>query len=367
MWVVAFMAALMLGTAMSTGSEVVETDSGDETDDMDAMGDDGVTPDPVTALRPDVSEDSPEIEIEDGDGGDSSPDPEEEADRETDPDPADDPVVPGIEVVNTGGATVLGSEGNDTLSGETFGRITETTNSTIINLLGGDDVAEVDFGSLFTTGVDGGDGDDTITGATIRPLSLSGGAGDDELSSISAGSIRGGDGDDMISADLSGMFEEDVMISGGLGDDIIRVATQIPGTSSTTDAFAGSAFVTGDEGMDRITLELELRDTALVVDGPTSITWNSNITIDGFDASEDLLQLEITRAEGAEDRAAPVLSLARDEIGTELFGPYTDVTMTFAATATSTEVVSVFRVFSEEAITLDDIVLVEAADPAAAV
>lgn len=356
MWVVAFMAALMLGTVMSVDSSVAEP----ETDDATSAEDEGMTPDPVVAI--DAADVDTESSDED-DPADPDAEPSDEGDV-TDEDEVEAPVrIPGQLIVNTGEETVLGSEGDDTLSPESFGEITIDTSSTDINLLGGNDVAELAFSSLFTTNIDGGDGNDTIDGTTSSPLLILGGAGNDELSSMSEGGIRGGEGNDTVSGDLTDIFDAGLFLAGGLGDDVIQVTTQI-GADNT---FAGSANLDGDGGMDRFELQLELVDTALVADGPTSIVSDTNIEVNDFDPSEDVLQLEITRPEGAEDRGEPVISLARDETGMATSDYFTDVTMTFAPTEAATEVISVFRVYSEEAITLDDIVLVEAADPAAAV
>lgn len=353
MWVVAFMAALMLGTVMSMDGGVAEA----ETDETGSDEDDGMTPDPVVAIE------APDAEGDSGGtpasvSGESDAADEDDDDDDGDTDAAE---TPGVLIANNGEETVFGTEGNDTLTADSFGPITIDTSSTDINLLGGNDVAELAFSSLFTTNVDGGDGDDTIEGTTRSPLLILGGAGDDVLSSVSEGGIQGGEGNDSISADLSDIFEG-TTISGGDGEDVIEISTQIGGGTT----FAGSADVSGGEGADRFTLELELLDTAIGAEGSSPITSDSNITIRDFDAAEDVLQLEITRPEGAEERDAPEISLVRDDSAESAADHFTDVTLTFAATETSEEVVSVFRVFSEEALSLEEIVLVDAVDPAAA-
>ena len=329
MWIVALMAALMMGTVISMDSTGTEA----ETDDVDTTEDDSVAPDPVVPLE------SIEFELEDGDDDEDGVDPETIADSDGDEDD-----VPGIAVTNTGGATVLGSEGNDTLSAETFGSITVTTSATTIDLLGGDDIAELRFGSLYTTNVNGGAGDDTLTGETRSPLGLSGGTGADVLSSISEGFINGDEGNDSISADLSDIFREDVRISGGDGDDLIQITTTI----GEYEPDVGGADIRGDAGADIFDLDLELVDE-LTGDGvPASFTSDTGIQILDFDPAEDTLRIEITQPDGATERVLSDTSLTRNEDGVDGDGvsPYTDVEMTFIGSDTVSDVTTTFRVFS---------------------
>ena len=358
MWVVALMAALMFGTIMSM-------DSGpDEPEVDDTAEDDGMTRDPVTPIDPSESETDTDTDTAAGDSDpagtpapDVTPDPEGTPDPEVTPDPEGTPEeTPGIAVVNTGGATVLGSEGDDTLSPESFGSITVTTSATRIDLLGGDDVAELRFGSLYTTNVDGGAGDDTLVGETRSPLGLSGGTGDDVLSSISEGFINGEEGNDSISADLSGIFDENLRISGGDGDDLIQVATTI----GEDNSFVGRADVRGDAGADIFELDFELADE-LTGDGvPASFVSDTGVEILDFNPAEDRLRIEITRPDGATERVLSDTTLTRNEAGVNGDGaaPYTDVEMTFIGSETVSDVTTTFRVFSAAPFSADDIEIV---------
>lgn len=356
MWIVLLMSALMLGTAMSVtgGSDETESDeqeanalvlTGEDPGDVDIVPLDQALADPETLIAGDESA---------SDGDDES----EVTDLSAEPDgPDPETIVPGISVVNTGEETVFGSEGNDTLSADTFGPITITTSATDIQLLGGDDVVEFGSGSLFTTNIDGGAGNDTISGIISSPLSIVGGSGNDVLSSISEGSIDGGDGNDTITSDITGVFDANVVLEGGDGDDIIQVTTDI----TEDDAFAGQADMYGGAGEDRFELNLALTDTAPSAEDPTAITVDSFISIFDFDADEDVLQIEIIRPEGAEARDIASTTLTRVEDGDGSVDPYTDVDLTFAATDTQEAVITTFRVYSDAPITLDDIAFVESA------
>jgi hypothetical protein len=114
---------------------------------------------------------------------------------------------------------IQGGDGDDTLTG--------TGASDEIVAGGGDDLV---FGGEGDDTVYGGSGDDTIDGGTGDDI-LRGDAGDDDISSGDGNdAIFGGEGDDEISGDAS-----DDVISGGDGVDIISFGTDAEGVTVNLD------------------------------------------------------------------------------------------------------------------------------------
>ncbi|MGH1578469.1 hypothetical protein [Planktotalea sp.] len=336
MWVVAFMAALMLGTVMSIDSSV-EPDE-DTVEDAD---DAAMDPDPIVPI--DLEETAGDADERDTDTDVDDPDPEEE---ETAP--------AGLTLVYNNEETITGGEGDDTLAAAAEDDPTVLDITTQIDLLGGNDFAELSLDDLT---VNAADGDDTIIGLASGATIL-GGAGDDVISASGGVDLQGEAGNDTLSLTLSDTPDLVSLVSGGEGDDLIEIAAAIGADTSEAE----SVEATGGAGADTFDLELTLSDQTIAEDGPTTVESNSNISILDFDPAEDILQIEITRPDGAEDREIADTTLTRmDADETNDLGPYTEITLTFAGSDTLMEVTSTITVYSAEPFTVDDIAFVEAA------
>ena len=331
MWIVALMSALIVGAIVGfdPGSAVPDSDEPTPTPE----------PDPITPIDPDPT-----------------PMPTTPTPTPTDPVDPVDPVDPdaGVTLTYDGSESILGGAGDDTLLGDPSDDIAETPGTTTIELGGGNDLAEIALDGITANG---GPGDDTITGLS-QEATILGGEGNDSITGMGNNDVQGGAGDDQLTIAIENPNTGTATISGGEGDDVIRLSANI-GSDNTE---AGNAVLRGDAGADTFDLEFTLTDTAIVTDGPTTLESNPNMRIMDFVADDDVIQVEILRPEGAEARAFSDTTFTADEDEDGL-GPYTDVTLTFAATETVTEVTSTFRIYSASTITAEDIEFVVTTAP----
>jgi Ca2+-binding RTX toxin-like protein len=223
------------------------------------------------------------------------------------------------------GATLVGTAGNDTLTGK-------DTDDTLQGH-GGDDQLHGGAGNDVMAGGDGSDtlngnaGNDRLTGGNGDD-NLNGDAGNDELSDeAGANALKGGAGDDILTAAgrlslLNGGDGNDRLTSEGpvasvegeAGNDVLVIANRTAGSIANLSARVVSA--NGGEGDDRIELNLleqyapinlELgdvqgRDTYVV----QSIAKGNQVTIRSFDTSAggDLVDLTPLLGAQADPRAA---------------------------------------------------------------
>ncbi len=271
-------------------------------------------------------------------GGETDPDP--------DPDP--DPAVEGADLLYTGEDTLNGTEGNDTLTADNPDHT--AAGASLVNLLGGDDVAEVS--TALETVVDGGAGDDSLTSTGVGNTLL-GGAGNDTLAGINATEMDGGDGDDTLTLDLTADASDTIAVArGGEGTDTISV-TATAGLAAFDD---GGAVLEGGAGADTFNVTLALDETA-PVDGedPAVVDSGTAMRVSDFDPDEDTLQVTIDRTEGSEDRdlvSSIVTPVTEGDV------TYYELVLTFEGTDTASESTSTIRIDSETEVTIEDITVV---------
>jgi len=114
-------------------------------------------------------------------------------------------------------------------------------------------VTAADFTALVSLVVDGGNGDDTITGSVDFPTEIFGGDGDDLIVGGNAADvIDGGDGNDMISGgdgnDVIDAGDGDDAVNGGLGDDVISAGDG----QDTVHGDDGDDTISGGDGTDSL-------------------------------------------------------------------------------------------------------------------
>ncbi len=202
------------------------------------------------------------------------------------------------------GASMPGTEGNDSLSGSPFGEILDggEGDDTLLGwggddtLVGGAGNDSLSGGSGGANRLDGGAGNDTLSGdgtllggdgsdsVTGSGTLLDGGAGNDTLSSYyGTATINGGSGDDVI--DSSGG-----VISGGGGRDVFSLSTYR--TSVVTDFQAGDGgdkldlryalldiYTTGERGVDFLKFEQSGADVLIRYDRDGSSSYYSMATV----------------------------------------------------------------------------------------
>lgn len=145
------------------------------------------------------------------------------------------PVVDGTTITITGddtgeAVTVAEAGGQVTLNGANVGAAADGTFALVVNANGGDDNVAVNTNSLASVTVDGGDGDDLITGTTLADA-LRGGAGDDR--------VVGRPGDD----DMDGGAGNDVLVwnngdnSDAMDGDGGNDEIEVNGAATVGDAF----------------------------------------------------------------------------------------------------------------------------------
>lgn len=166
-------------------------------------------------------------------------------------------------IYSESGGAFEGSERDDILTTEHGAE-----SDFVVNIDGDDGDDSITLGAGYLGTVEGGAGNDTISGG--GDATLSGGAGDDQilLGPDFDGTAQGGDGDDVILA-ADGLFTTGATFDGGAGNDQIIIANA-----------AGFDITTG-EGADLVALGPELRDSLLPV------------TLTDFNPDEDTLVLAL--------------------------------------------------------------------------
>jgi len=254
------------------------------------------------------------------------------------------PAELGLELMFDGSEILQGTEGDDTLPGGQDAALAPDT----INLLGGDDIAVLEEISRIT--VSGGDGDDILSSTGVGNQ-LYGDAGNDTLTGIDANSLYGGAGDDTLSF-FGNVFlhDENGRIDGGMGNDTInlRVEALLPYFISSD---VGGVIIRGGSGSDEFNIVYELYENIETTDQLKS----SFGRILDFEPNEDKLVIEVDRNDETADRE---VSVELDQTETDAGTFSTIVTLTFAETDLATEATATIRIQSTEPFTMDDIVLI---------
>lgn len=261
----------------------------------------------------------------------------DEADEEVDTPPVEE----GQLLAYVGSELLEGTEGNDTLpAGQDYELAPE-----VLNLLGGDDTAFIEINDPIT--VSGGDGDDILTTTGVLNT-LEGDEGNDTLTGDDSNLLYGGAGDDVLTF-LHGSYDQGEwgVADGGDGDDVINVRADAI-TYDTTDF--GGVDVIGGSGSDEFNIVYELHENIETIDNLEG----NFVRISDFEPSEDTLVIEVDRNSETADRD---VSVALDQ--TEDSGTFTSlITLTFDETEDATEAVTTLRVLSASAFTLDEIQLI---------
>ncbi|MFI9201159.1 hypothetical protein [Streptomyces sp. NPDC053048] len=145
--------------------------------------------------------------------------------------------------------TIHGGAGNDTI---TTGDV-----SSLGHINGAAGADEITTGAVYSTSIEGGDGDDTLRLASFRVTAvdkssrLDGGTGDDTVTvGELGGPLRGGPGEDDITVDrtsrLSSRLPTPVTVDGNEGDDVIRTG------AIGNDSEARPVYIRGGAGADLI-------------------------------------------------------------------------------------------------------------------
>lgn len=233
---------------------------------------------------------------------------------------------------------LVGTEGDDTLPvGQDRDLVPEE-----INLLGGDDTAILE--DQIGVGVSGGEGNDTLT-STDGGTVLYGNAGDNILTGIGGNNLFGGAGDDQIISNPSdNAFDTTVQIDGGEGNDTISIFAD----AGIENFFnLGSAVATGGDGADEFNVVYDLQNSM----GEEQFLDTSLLRITDFNPNEDVLTIEVDRNDETTDRSVEVELDQTQENGT-----YTSlITLTFVEEVNATQAVANLTVISNAAFTLDDI------------
>lgn len=266
----------------------------------------------------------------------------------TEPEVSPQPGETGEDLIYTGEDTITGTDGNDTLRADNEDHTADS--ASVIDLLGGDDIAEVT--TPFNTTVNGGDGNDTLTSTAVGNT-LNGEDGDDVINAGPATQVFGGLGNDTITYDLTGELNDTfATLDAGEGDDDITVTTSISETIPDT----ASVGITGGEGADNIRAVLNLGADTFSEGDPDAIETQSGIVITDFTPGEDTLTIEIDREAGSEARDMLSVELVTTGSGETLS---TELVMIFAGNETEPQVTTSIRLGAATDITLDDIVFVQ--------
>lgn len=256
--------------------------------------------------------------------------------------------------LNYDGSDLLeGTEGDDTLpAGQDEGLAPDA-----INLLGGDDTAIIE--DHIGGGVSGGEGNDSIS-STAAGNVLYGNVGDDTLVGVGINDIFGGEGDDHITSDIGNQVDESTtQIVGGEGDDTIIVETDALIPEMVLNDL-GNVEVQGGEGADEIKVVYDLADNLENMVGfdpspESDDTFVGDLVrISDFVPGEDVLTIEV---EQDPETVNGDITVELDQ--TEEDGTYMSlITLTFEETSETTEATNILTILSSAPFTLDDIQLI---------
>ncbi len=292
-------------------------------------------------------------------------DPETPTDPETpvDPETPTDPETPveGITMTLDGDEVVTGTEGADTLVAVAENReeqalIDETQQ---IDLSGADDSVTILNDTHLV--INAGDGNDLIESLGLG-VTINGDAGDDTIYAGSADHAFGGEGDDeLIYRGDTVLIDSPAVLEGGAGDDHLVGYVETGAAPTIYDSERGGFFLTGGAGADVYEMKLDVVDYG-AEDAPDVVKDTINSFKD-FDPDEDSLIVDLSE----EDRTLESYEIDKVSYtyGDQTF-EYSNLVLTFAATDTQPQVELSVRLDSLD-VTLDDITILTAPEPAMAV
>lgn len=260
----------------------------------------------------------------------------------------DPPQDEGQELHFDGSEKIVGTEGNDTLTGtHEVGLIPAT-----VDLLGGDDTAVIDVEDLMT--IHGGDGNDSIT-VTGVTNTVEGGAGNDTLSGDDSNLLYGDEGDDVLNFTQGSYDNGDTsIVDGGDGNDTLNITANalVPNLITNDISYAQA---TGGDGEDTFNVTYVVNELRPDLEPTTEEDMFSVVKVMDFNPDEDSLTVEVDQRDIADDRDV-TLKLDTTE---ESDGTYTShITLTFAPTSAAAEAVIVLTVKGTGPVDLNDIKLV---------
>lgn len=219
-------------------------------------------------------------------------DSDDDSSNEDEPKPVEPPVEEGQNLLFDGADSLIGTNGDDTLAA---GQDEDLAPEEVL-LLGGDDVATVDV--QIGAGVSGGEGNDHLTSTSVGNQ-LDGGEGNDTLHGIDANNLFGGAGNDSITFE-SGVesIDQTAQISGGEGDDTISLSVDV-GIDAPD---RGGAIISGGDGSDSFEVMMHLENSTVDVDGSGGPLTTGIARITDFDPSEDSLLIQLESDQDAQDR-----------------------------------------------------------------
>lgn len=207
-----------------------------------------------------------------------------------------------------------GGDGNDALTGTSIGG--RTSFNTLAGGAGNDSLSATaeslrDINTSARNTLDGGTGNDTLTAKAVFRVGSSGG----EYSATNA--LRGGDGDDILLATIVDGSMKSSELFGGAGDDRLTV---VGGNNNRLADGAGTDRMTGGEGKDFFVLTAgdTTLDTLVDFSGATGDQDKVDLTAFGsgaqvyFDATADVLAVngeQVAQIFGTFDPATDILVL----------------------------------------------------------
>jgi len=211
------------------------------------------------------------------------------------PMPSDPEPTEGQALTVADGATVLGNDGDDTVTIDTdnppepdaLGNI--VLSDVIVNAAGGDDVIDLlddetpDALQINDATLDGGEGDDAISFFSNGSVSVSGGEGNDTITGAAlSGEVLGGAGDDVI--EVSDFAKALLKIDGGEGNDHLIINHYPLQSDALTTAHGG-------EGADLFDVRMSEGD-ATFADDTTDVYERGFVVLPDFEPGVDTLRVE---------------------------------------------------------------------------
>ncbi|WP_113912320.1 calcium-binding protein [Roseovarius dicentrarchi] len=237
---------------------------------------------------------------------------------------------------------MIGTEGDDVIALDSF--------LAPERVLAGDGNDSVTFSGAGPISLEGGAGNDTLTGLG-DDVTLLGQGGDDALTGGHAAQMFGGAGDDSLTLNMTnGINDSGAVAYGGEGDDTITALGDV-GLGYPDYSFGT---LTGGAGADAFDVTLNLLPQEYGSTDPYD-TRDARVpvAISDFTPGEDVLTIEIARGAGEEDREMTAAEIIRDDVGRAT------LVMSFAATSTSPALEGTMRLGDNPNITLDDIAFIQ--------
>jgi hypothetical protein len=215
--------------------------------------------------------------------------------------------------------------------------------------MGGNDTAIIE--DPLGISVSGGEGDDTLTSTSVGNI-LSGDNGNDILFGIDANDLYGGAGDDEITFDSDvDLNDRTALVDGGPGDDIINIFAD----AGIENPDRGGAVVSGGEGSDTFNVTLDLLDMPFEPFGDDGVLETDIVRLSDFNPAEDTITIEIARTDEIDEREISQIDFNQTQTGSEF---RTELSLYFEATNAALEAATHFTIISNAPFTQSDITFV---------